>query len=273
MKKIVLCADDYGLNQAINRGILMLVKVGRLSATSVLINFPEADTSAKALLSYRDRIDIGLHLNFTQGLPLTEGVSFKQSNGTFHTINQAIISATLKKHLQKEIEGECRAQLALFESLYGFLPDFIDGHQHVHHLPGIRTVLLKLYHEYFKQRPFYFRSVYPAKPMKLKGVILALTGASAFKKHLIKDHIPHNTTFSGLYDFNPYTAYSRLWAQFLTQIENQGLIMCHPAQGTSDTRDPIAVARLAEYQFLLSPSFTTLLEAQQVKIGRFYSKD
>jgi predicted glycoside hydrolase/deacetylase ChbG (UPF0249 family) len=41
MKRIVLCADDFGQSAAISQGILQLVQAGRLSAVSCMT---EADS-------------------------------------------------------------------------------------------------------------------------------------------------------------------------------------------------------------------------------------
>ncbi len=41
------------------------------------------------------------------------------------------------------VREELRAQLDAFEEVWGGPPDFIDGHQHVHVLPGVRTVVIE----------------------------------------------------------------------------------------------------------------------------------
>ena len=54
VRRIWLCADDYGISPAVSRGIRDLIARGRLNATSVMVNAPsfgqaEADAHAPEL--------------------------------------------------------------------------------------------------------------------------------------------------------------------------------------------------------------------------------
>src|SRR5690606_25136721 len=63
-RRIVLCADDFGMNPAVNAGILSLAGRGRLSATSLLVDGPAARADIPALRA--SGLQIGLHLNPTE---------------------------------------------------------------------------------------------------------------------------------------------------------------------------------------------------------------
>ena len=52
-----------------------------------------------------------------------------------------------------EIRAEVARQLDRFEAGLGFPPDHIDGHQHVHVLPGIRRALLTEVAQRYRARP------------------------------------------------------------------------------------------------------------------------
>ena len=69
-RKIVLCADDFGLTDGVSRGILELAEAGRISATGAMTNMPGWRRSAQALKPLVGRIGIGLHLNLTVGAPI-----------------------------------------------------------------------------------------------------------------------------------------------------------------------------------------------------------
>ena len=55
-----------------------------------------------------------------------------------------LMSGRIKK---REIESELRAQIERTLAL-GMMPDHIDGHQHVHMMPGVFDIALKLAKEY-----------------------------------------------------------------------------------------------------------------------------
>ncbi|MDE5039758.1 ChbG/HpnK family deacetylase, partial [Francisella tularensis subsp. holarctica] len=77
-------------------------------------------------------------------------------------------------------------------------PDFIDGHQHVHHFPIIRTAVINLYKDfnmYTKQT--YIRSTDKMDKSDFKSLIIYRSGAKKFSNMLIKNNIKHNSSFAG----------------------------------------------------------------------------
>ena len=63
-KNVVLCADDYALNAPVSQGIVALAVLGRLSATSVMSLSPRWAEDVGGLRDVRERLDVGLHLDF-----------------------------------------------------------------------------------------------------------------------------------------------------------------------------------------------------------------
>src|SRR3546814_19482765 len=66
-KRIVICADDFGMNPAIDAGILELAGARRLNATTCMALGPSFAASAPALAA-NPGLQAGLHLNFTESL-------------------------------------------------------------------------------------------------------------------------------------------------------------------------------------------------------------
>lgn len=250
-QNIILCADDFGLNSGISQGILKLVRLKRLSAVSCMVNQPALRLYASELFALREQVQIGLHFN------LTEGYLVSEPGRPCFTLNELLVKTHL--HLIKPalIAKEFNAQLDLYIQTLDSLPDFIDGHQHVHQFPVIREVILDIYQQRLKENGTYIRSTWPAftiPQFKFKAAVLAGAGGKALSTRLKRFAIPHNSFFSGVYDFTPGSDYRSLFRQWLAQARNNTLIMCHPGEADSSD-DVIAHARQQELEYFLSEQF------------------
>lgn len=275
MKNITLCADDYGQNTAISQAIIALLKEKRLSAVSCMTTAPEWPMHAAELAIFKDQADIGIHFNLTEGKPLSAAYLARYGN-SFPSLSALLRKCYLRQLDQTVIHAELSAQLDQFRANMGRLPDFIDGHQHVHQFPIIRDAVLALYAERLSEQPCYVRSVYDAKAWLrvgedayIKRLIIQLCGAREFKKQLVQRNIPHNSSFSGIYDFSHASAYAELFPLFLQQSKSGGLIMCHPGLPQSKELDEIRNSRSYEYHYFQSEQFTASCLQNQVVIKRF----
>lgn len=259
-KNIVLCADDFGLNPGISKGILKLAQLGRLSAVSCMVNSAYFVPYAQELRALQGKVQIGLHFNVTEGSFLSE------PQRPCFTLNELLIKTHAHLVSLSFIQKEFASQLDQFVQVMQQLPDFIDGHQHVHQFPGIRQVILNLYQERLAEKTVLVRATYPAiscPSYQLKAKILALTGGKALKKQLKDRDIPHNAYFSGIYDFSRSTDYRTLFRKWLELAEENTLIMCHPGEGLYP-EDVISHARNIELNYFLSPEFLEDLHAHSL---------
>lgn len=260
MKRIILCADDYGQNAAISQGIIHLIDAKRLSAVSCMTETSCWNQAGPLIKKYKNQVDIGLHLNLT-----LDKVSLKKVvlQSQFRMLNKTKLVEAFNDQLQRFIDK--------IESL----PDFIDGHQHIHQFPVIRDAVIELYQSRLKNSNCYIRAVGSnerkrdfLKKTNFKQVLINILGASSFKKQLLAYKIPHNASFSGIYPFNKSKQYAHWFDFFLSKITDNGLIMCHPGlSGSMD--DPIASARIDEYQFLSSTLYQTLCRKNNVQVVRY----
>lgn len=259
-KIITLCADDFGYTPGICEGILKLVQLQRLSAVSCMVNQPAFHHYAEELGQLSSQVRVGLHLTLTEGQLL----SSPQRRGT--SLWQWLLKTHLGLVSSTWIEQELNAQLDQFIQSMGCFPDFIDGHQHVHQLPVIRTLLLKLYHQRLKEYNVAVRATYPAittSAYHAKAKILAITGGRALQRALTRHKIAHHDCFAGIYDFTVQD-YRSLFCQWLHLVPNNTLIMCHPGEKRWNA-DPIATARLLEMAYFSSDAF--LEDCFQYKIS------
>lgn len=260
-KRIILCADDFGLNPGISRAILKLVRAQRLSAVSCMVGFPAFECYAAELLACKHQIHTGLHFNLTEGHLLSE------PGRPCFSLNNLILKTHLRLLSSSLIAKELNTQLDLYIQTMGELPDFIDGHQHVHQFPQIRKVLFQVYEQRLKQHGTAIRSTYPAVTIpryRFKAAVLAKTGGRDLSRELKQFNIPHNPVFSGVYDFSPDSNYRSLFGTWLESISDNALIMCHPGE---DTDDEIATARTEELRYFSSDDFLADCQNYEVSLA------
>ena len=154
---ITLCADDYALHPLVDEAVVLLAQAGRLSATSCMSTAPRWREAAPQLLPLRGRIQLGLHFNLTEGHGGAHAA---------HSLGQVLTAAYTRRLPASALQDAWRAQLDAFEDAIGSAPDFIDGHQHVHQLPGVRRALLaELQRRYAGRAMPWVRSTAPAESL------------------------------------------------------------------------------------------------------------
>jgi predicted glycoside hydrolase/deacetylase ChbG (UPF0249 family) len=250
------------MNSSIDAAILRLGRLGHLNATTCLVQGPSFAEDCAALQT--SGLQIGLHLNFTESLGRP---------GLYLPVSRLIALSYLGGLDRAQVRTQIAEQLDLFDAALGRAPDFIDGHQHVHQLPGIRHVLLQeLVQRYGTKRKPWLRFTGPASlagmplSMRLKARFIGMLGAQRFERQARAGGFRCNTDFLGVYDFQGgQVAYSGLVQQWLAQISDGGLIMCHPAAEPLKT-DPLGQQRHAEFKVLSSPQMGVWLQNNGIQL-------
>lgn len=145
-KLIRITADDAGLDPQQDETILRLAQSGCLSGISFFVNMTAPSPLIQQFLSV-PALSIGLHLNFTDGRPVSpasEIPSLVNSRGEFHGAKAFVRKALLGKLKGFDLLTEMRAQVNEFSERFGRM-DHLDSHRHVHRFPvvvkGIAGVL------------------------------------------------------------------------------------------------------------------------------------
>ncbi|MED7787582.1 ChbG/HpnK family deacetylase [Francisella sp. 19X1-34] len=252
-KKIIICADDFGLSDNVNEGIIRLLKKKVINATSCMSNMSALKNGIPNLKNiYNDSMDVGIHLNLTEGTPFTKATSISK-NKEFLSLSKLLAKSKLRSIKYNDVYNELKAQIDNFISLWGDLPDFIDGHQHVHHFPIVRKVVIDLYKDFdmFKKQT-YIRSTFNMDKSDLKSLIIYRSGAKKFNNLLNDNNIKHNTSFSGIYSLESNNQdFRKVILKAYSEIKDGGLIMCHPAIAI-DEKDPISKSRVNEFKYFES---------------------
>jgi predicted glycoside hydrolase/deacetylase ChbG (UPF0249 family) len=261
---ILLNADDYALNPDVDRAILALADAGRLSAASVMTNMPGWPGSAASLSGRAPSLALGLHLNLTEGRPLSTEARkvMTVGDGNFASLWHLLVKVLTAQLDPGVIAAEIRAQLDAFSNALGRLPDFIDGHQHAHILHGVRDALLEAIRAVSWAAPPLVRA--PTGSGRSSGdAWSALTKrtlvrclAASFRKRLSEEGLPTNDTFAGFSTFDPGERVASELARALdADPGGLHLVMCHPAVPREDEtspRDPHAARRVDEFDALMA---------------------
>ena len=256
---VVLCADDFGMNEAVDFGIIRLAEQGRLAAASCLAHGPTFEANAARLAL--SGAQTGLHLNFTEPMG---------REGVYLPLSTLIRRAYLRQLDVQAVKAQIHAQIDAFHAVMGKAPAFVDGHQHIHQLPQIREALIQtLARRYLKGARPWLRNTkatalkgIPGK-YRLKAAIIQILGANAFGRLARREGFRLNARFAGVYDFRGgESAYRALFAAWLKNTREGDLIMCHPA-AWADSGDPMGAQRLAEFNVLLEQKVGGLLPATE----------
>src|SRR5437762_4661691 len=82
MKPLIVTSDDCGLSPGINLATLDLHAQGIVSSASVMTNFPSTQHALELFRAYPS-LSVGVHLNLSEGAPLTHSASLTGRDGRF----------------------------------------------------------------------------------------------------------------------------------------------------------------------------------------------
>lgn len=274
-RRLVLCADDYGMSPGVSRGIRELVAAGRLNATSVMIAAPafsgEEAAALSALAQEATHVQIGLHVTLTAPFhPLTLHFSPLKA-GAFLPLPQLLLRA-LTRQLDAEIfEAEIAAQLAAFIAAFGRAPDFVDGHQHVQIFPRIRDAFLRAVRTH-APTAWVRQCARPPRAANGRGGLKARlldSLSAAFRARAAQAGLSVNPAFDGAYDFTRDRDFAALFQSFLKNQPDGALIMCHPGHVDAELRalDPLTDQREREFAYFQSEAFTAALTAENMSLA------
>src|SRR3989338_11458981 len=136
---ISIIADDLGLLPSVNEGIFFALKNRLIDGASLMANGEAFDHAVRQCLENKYE-NIGIHLVLVEEKPITS-MFFPKNHKTF------FVKYLLGIIKLSDVENELRAQLSRMTSV-GVKPAFINSHQHLHLLPGIMNVIIKLAKEF-----------------------------------------------------------------------------------------------------------------------------
>ncbi len=315
-RQVFLHADDLGMNRLVTDGIMQGFRRGLLTSTSLLSNAPDA---ARALILWKELIgdqqagrlpsaalrfrlsdslsafDLGVHLNLTQGKPLT-GKNYPaellDEKGRFPGIFG--LYSRLQRHgmrLYQQIQTELARQVEFLLD-HGLQPTHLNGHQYIEMLPVVAEILPHLLarHNIHVVRVAEEHSLLRSTVLKdfsWRAWLLARikkTFAKKFHRRMEQLEVRHPGRFHG-------TAHAgQIDIQLIRLFLNDRQPFCqveiglHPASensenlhGTSENHgadaedgwtDPLAISRPNELHLLTSLELAGHLESRRYCLGR-----
>lgn len=307
-RRFVLHADDFGMNDAVSSGILEGFRSGLLTSTSVLTNAPgcsqalvqwkelQARFAAGGLPSSEARqylsdsmapFDLGIHLNLTQGRPLTGGKypsELLDGEGWFPGV------ARLARRLlfggwkfRDFIEQELKAQVEVLLD-HGLSPTHLNAHQYVDTLPVVASLIPALLARYAipVARVPWERSLtrttlfYGFEPLnwclgQIKRVFAFHHLLEIGRRGIAHPAAYFGTSHAGRIDLARMLLFIHAAKAGITEIGMHpgSAVTTETASASHDCwHDPLAGLRPNELALLISPELALLLETHDIRLGR-----
>jgi predicted glycoside hydrolase/deacetylase ChbG (UPF0249 family) len=306
---LILHADDFGFNAAVTHGIVEAFSDGLLTSTSLLTNAPAAELAVaewrrledsrrsgklpSAVLRRRlgDRgspFDLGVHLNLTQGRPLS-GVRFPSEllDAAGRFLSPGRLFAKLLAGGQcwrPAIAAELAAQIEWLIDR-DLRPSHLNGHQYVEMMPVASQVVIELAKRFSVS--FVRAACEPGqwRTSLRPGFRLANWGLSFVKGHyaarwrrrLDACGIRHADAFfgashAGLIDLQVVRRFLHIARGYaVTEIAwHPGDVRNDPAgdEQADGWNDPLAPARPSELRLLCFRELADLIGSHRLRLGR-----
>ena len=150
MRQLIVNADDFGLTQQVSRAILDAHREGIVTSTTLMANGGAFD-AAVSMGRREYTLGIGVHLNLTEGVPVSEARKIRtltNLKGRLYLTPPLLLMGIMTRQVKlAEVEIELWQQILKVLGA-GILPTHLDGHKHVHILPGVSDIVIRLAQEF-----------------------------------------------------------------------------------------------------------------------------
>jgi hopanoid biosynthesis associated protein HpnK len=269
--KLIVNADDFGISEPVNRGIVEAHDRGIVTSASIMATGP-AFAHAVDLARSRPGLAVGIHLVLTEQRPLigaAAAASLVGRDGRFPPHVAQLLALRLRRRISlAEVRRELGAQLERVRDA-GVALSHIDGHQHVHVLPGIAAIVADLALEHGvaavrypaeRVRGYMLRSPKHARRV-VEQTALRLFCRSSPLKHLRRSDEFVGFYFGGRLDeANLVTVLASVPAGRTVEL------MCHPGDDDMQPSEDWAYAWAAERDALTSPRIRELVAARGMQL-------
>lgn len=265
-RRLIINADDFGLSEGVNKGIVECFRNGVLTSATLMANGDGFDDARSILKTHS--IPTGVHLNIVRGLPVAPPEKIPtlvDGKGRFWSLAGLFTGIFLGRISAKDIETEFRAQAAKALDK-GIRITHYDSHRHVHNHPFIMSALKKVCVDTGVRRVRLSCGKAPALDFKRR---LIDGFARKSRTRLLADgSIAVNDSFTNLFENTKRENYrQRLEAFFSGLAEGTTEIGCHPGYRQGITLEGEAsYEREKDLEFLTDPFLKELIARHRIQL-------
>jgi hopanoid biosynthesis associated protein HpnK len=150
LKRLIVCADDFGLHAAVNEAVETAHRDGVLTCASLMVGAPAAE-DAVARAQRLPSLRVGLHLVLVEGQPASPPDSIcdlvDESGGFDNRMVRAGFRFFLLPRVRRQLALEIRAQFEAFRAT-GLTLDHVNAHKHMHLHPTVAGLIVAIGREY-----------------------------------------------------------------------------------------------------------------------------
>ena len=147
---LIMNADDLGFTDGVTRGIGEAYRAGTVTSASLMVT-TSGFVGALDLIRSSPDLGVGLHINLTVGRPVAPLARvpslIDQRTLRFRSLAQLAARAFIATLPTSAVRIEVEAHFARARDA-GVLLTHVDGHQHVHLLPGIAPIVREVAHRF-----------------------------------------------------------------------------------------------------------------------------
>ncbi len=146
MKRIIISADDFGCSKENNEAVLAGYISKNITSAGLMANMDGFGNAVNEIIPQIPDIDLGFHFNITEGKSLTNPYLISDSGGIFNKGFLYFLFNQNNPDLLSQIEIEFRVQIEKILKFHSV--SHIDSHIHIHAIPNIFNLMVKLAKEY-----------------------------------------------------------------------------------------------------------------------------
>jgi hopanoid biosynthesis associated protein HpnK len=274
-RRLVITADDFGADAAVNEAVEIAHRQGVLTAASLMVGAPaaaDAAARARALPGLR----VGLHLTLVDGRPVLPAAQVSRlvdEKGQFRTDMAAAGARMFFDPLaRRQLAAEIAAQFQAFADT-GLALDHVNAHKHFHLHPTIAGLVLKI-----GARHGLRAARVPVEPARVLAAVepgAGQGGVSPF--NLMAKALRARFRRAGL--VVPDAVFGLCWSGAMTSGRLSGLIAhlppgfseiyLHPAAAADYPGSAPGYRYLEEFAALTAPEVALALRRSNIRVGGF----
>lgn len=150
MKQLIVCADDFGLDTAVNEAVEAAHRDGVLTCASLMVGAPAA-ADAVARARRLPGLRVGLHLVLVEGRPTAPSGAIADLIDETGEFDGRMVRAGFRffflPRVRRQLATEIRAQFEAFRAT-GLRLDHVNAHKHMHLHPTVAGLIVAIGRQY-----------------------------------------------------------------------------------------------------------------------------